>query len=207
RVLADDDRGVGEPLNETDAGIGAWPVWERRGDGLAVRGSHYLLLSAVKGAMREVRPLMDRLFAPVVAAFAVDDAAPAAGEGAGLVDAAAEGAVATAAGGLTAPLPPQVHLMTLELLDADTARLGSTDTLTADDASAATACPGGASVTAALLRLAHRYAVEEDPEFSTAVEVRLDTLLASFAVTGVTEMALTAARPLEGTRQRLWRTT
>ena len=45
RLLADDNKGVGEPLNETDKGIDPYPTWTRNGDGIVVRGTHRLLLS------------------------------------------------------------------------------------------------------------------------------------------------------------------
>jgi hypothetical protein len=45
RLLADDYKGVGEPLNETDGGMGPYPDWVRAGAGIAVRGTHRLLLS------------------------------------------------------------------------------------------------------------------------------------------------------------------
>ena len=38
RLLADDWRGVGEPLDETDGGISPYPDYVRSGDGIVVTG-------------------------------------------------------------------------------------------------------------------------------------------------------------------------
>ena len=50
RLLADDSRGVGEPLNETDVGITSYTDSDcaacREGDDVVVRGSHILQLPA-----------------------------------------------------------------------------------------------------------------------------------------------------------------
>jgi hypothetical protein len=71
RLLADDARGVSEPLNETDAGIDH-ATGARRGDGVVAAGSHWLLLSPTaaaaddnEGAMRDLRVQMDRTYQPL----------------------------------------------------------------------------------------------------------------------------------------------
>ena len=68
RILEDDSRGVGEPLNETrDTGSYAQPNATDRGmhsgPGLVVRGSHRLLLDTPARAARQWRPLADRTYA------------------------------------------------------------------------------------------------------------------------------------------------
>lgn len=71
RLLKDDDRGVGEPLNETEAispYVGknqAKPL----GPGLVVRGQHKLLVSTPEKAAATWRPEMDRVFQAPVPVF------------------------------------------------------------------------------------------------------------------------------------------
>ena len=62
RLLADDSRGVAEALNETVGGMDPYPTWERKGDGIVVSGTHYLLLSDVSDAMKETRAAMDTVY-------------------------------------------------------------------------------------------------------------------------------------------------
>jgi hypothetical protein len=68
RLLRDDSRGVGEPLNETDS-ITPYPNPVRIGDGLHITGSFYLLLDKVSSAVTGVRSLQSRVFLPLVLAF------------------------------------------------------------------------------------------------------------------------------------------
>jgi len=68
RLLADDSRGVGEPLNETD-GITPYPNPVRLGTGLHVTGSFYLLLDNPSNGVTHTRALQSRLFMPLVMAF------------------------------------------------------------------------------------------------------------------------------------------
>lgn len=44
RILADDARGVEEPLNETQS-MTPWPEFKRIGEGITVTGSHWLTVS------------------------------------------------------------------------------------------------------------------------------------------------------------------
>jgi len=68
RLLRDDSRGVGEPLNETDS-ITPYPNPVRIGDGLHITGSFYLLLDKSSSAVTGVRALQSRVFLPLVLAF------------------------------------------------------------------------------------------------------------------------------------------
>jgi alpha-mannosidase len=70
RMLHDDGRGVGEPLNETDI-MTPYPNPERRGNGLIITGRHYLLLDTPTQSIKVWRPLMQRIFAPLVLAFSL----------------------------------------------------------------------------------------------------------------------------------------
>ncbi|CAE7688933.1 unnamed protein product [Symbiodinium pilosum] len=67
RLLKDDARGVGEPLNETQYVTPYLGSDQGRhyGPGLVVRGQHWLHFGAPATAARNWRPLMDRLYLPV----------------------------------------------------------------------------------------------------------------------------------------------
>ena len=77
RLLADDERGVNEALNETTGGISGYPTWQREGDGITVRGRHWLILSTLDSGVRDVRTLMDEVYAPVLPLFSAPHFAPA----------------------------------------------------------------------------------------------------------------------------------
>lgn len=70
RLLADDNRGVQEPLNETIGGMSPYPTYERSGDGITVTGKHYLLLSKLSEGMKETRTMMDEAYQPFQLFFA-----------------------------------------------------------------------------------------------------------------------------------------
>jgi hypothetical protein len=68
RILKDDARGVGEPLNETDAGIQDYPPFgnaSRIGEGVIVSGNHRLRFSNKKSGAKDAREEMDTMFSPV----------------------------------------------------------------------------------------------------------------------------------------------
>ena len=65
RTLADDSRGVGEPIDETDGGVTPYPPYgnaERYGRGLVVRGKHRIMIGG-KGGAALARSMMDSSFA------------------------------------------------------------------------------------------------------------------------------------------------
>ena len=65
RVLHDDARGVGEPLNETDIGITPCPPHgnsTRLGDGIVVKGTHRLMIGTGKSGASQARSQMDRVY-------------------------------------------------------------------------------------------------------------------------------------------------
>jgi len=66
RILADDRRGVREPLNET-AGVN--PDGSRVGPGMHVTGSHYLFADLNQNSMRNFRALQSRIFQPLALGF------------------------------------------------------------------------------------------------------------------------------------------
>jgi len=69
RLLWDDGRGVGEPLNETD-GITPYPKPMRIGTGLHITGSHWVLLESPAASLAQVRAFQSRIFHGLVLGFA-----------------------------------------------------------------------------------------------------------------------------------------
>jgi len=68
RLLWDDGRGVGEPLNETD-GITPYPDPHRLGTGLHLVGSHYVYVDTPANSLAVVRAAQSRIFSPLVLGF------------------------------------------------------------------------------------------------------------------------------------------
>jgi alpha-mannosidase len=67
RTLADDARGVGEPLNETSGGITPYPNPIRVGPGIVVRGTHRILVGKGHSGASLARSMMDSVFtAPLI---------------------------------------------------------------------------------------------------------------------------------------------
>lgn len=154
RLVADDQRGVNEPLNETTGGMSPYPTWERSGDGITVRGKHYLLLSSLENGMAEVRQKMDEVFAPLTTFYSSDPNAVKAA----LLSAGNDQSL------LSTELPVNVQLVTLEAI----------------------------SNTKLLVRLAHQFAVNEDPNLSQDVTVDIFALLAKYNPKSIQEMTLSA---------------
>lgn len=99
RTLVDDAFGVGEPLNET--GI--------TGNGLVIRGKHYLLLSSISEAAALHRDLAEQLFMAPVVSFAAINEKPEKYKAKHNLEWS----------GLNKPLPANVHLLTLEEWEAN----------------------------------------------------------------------------------------
>ena len=138
RISKDDGRGVGEPLDELQfvTDYASQPEHGKHfGPGLVIRGRHSVVLSSLKSAGSASgtwRPIADALFSPPLVALR-------SGGGGGL------DAAFTA---LTAPLPINVQIMTLQAL----------------------------SPSKLLLRLAHQFGIGEDEKFSRPVTIDLATL-------------------------------
>ena len=65
RTLRDDQRGVAEPLNETDGDVTPYPPYgdaTRYGEGVVIRGKHRIVISNGKAGASITRSLMDRAF-------------------------------------------------------------------------------------------------------------------------------------------------
>jgi len=77
RILADDGRGVGEPLNETES-IEPYPNPTRIGPGITIQAKHKLLLTAPGNAASSYRPLADETyFAPLALYVPLPSSVPA----------------------------------------------------------------------------------------------------------------------------------
>ena len=102
RLLDDDGRGVGEPVNETDSITGA--NGKRIGQGVVVTGSHYVLIGNSSTLPSIARPFANRIFQPLHATYT-----PLSGS--------VNDYIAThnvAASHLKTPLPYNVELMTIQ---------------------------------------------------------------------------------------------
>ncbi|XP_071953152.1 lysosomal alpha-mannosidase-like [Antedon mediterranea] len=154
RIQHDDGRGVGEPLNETG----------QFGDGLIIRGKHFVLLSSPAKSASLHRNLAEQLYmAPSISFF----------------KASADWQIKYNLSGsfLHKNLPANVHLLTLELWDSNTA----------------------------LIRLEHQYEKDEDPDLSTNVTVSFKNLFVSFDVLSVREVSLSANQFAEDATRLKWK--
>mmetsp|Transcript_17542 Transcript_17542/g.43139 ORF Transcript_17542/g.43139 Transcript_17542/m.43139 type:complete len:408 (+) Transcript_17542:696-1919(+) len=102
RTLADDARGVGEAIDETDGGVTPYPPYgsaKRYGTGLVVRGKHRIMIGG-KGGATLARSMMDSSFA---------DPFVFVGSSKGTEDIPVQ---ASSVNGLAKDLPPNVMLIT-----------------------------------------------------------------------------------------------
>jgi hypothetical protein len=104
RLLFDDSKGVGEPLNETEA-ILPYPLFTRLGDGLIVKGNHAVVVTKSEDAAGFYREKQAELYGPPVAFFAPVGSAGSAGWARDFY---------AAQSFLSAPLPPGVELITFQ---------------------------------------------------------------------------------------------
>ncbi|XP_072039300.1 lysosomal alpha-mannosidase-like [Amphiura filiformis] len=156
RCLKDDSRGVGEPLNETG----------QYGDGLMIRGKHLVTLSIPGMAAAMHRTIGEQVFMAPSLMFAQGES-----------DWASK--YKTSETLLMKDLPVNVHLLTLELWDDNTA----------------------------LIRLEHQFAKGEDADLSKNATVSLKGLFKSFDITGITEISLGANVALKDATRLQWKTT
>jgi len=154
RTLADDSRGVGEPMNETES-IKPYPLPVRIGKGIVVVGKHYVLVDKPQTAARTWRPLAHRVFAENVLVFS-----PATQENEEKMYPALKWAQIG-----NGALPDNVELITLQVLKNP--------------------------ANSVLVRIAHNFAVNEDPILSRPANVSLQALFPNKIAT-VSELSLTA---------------
>jgi len=111
RTKADDSRGVGEALDETDEGMTPYPPYgknQRKGKGVVVRGSHRIIVGRGNEGASCARKAMDEIFSPVHLFFA---SAPSSLS----FDIFARNSFSL----IKASLPKNVMLITFAKLDAD----------------------------------------------------------------------------------------
>ena len=108
RTLADDARGVDEPLNETDGGVTPYPPYgnaTRWGEGMIVRGTYRILVGKGHSGASLARSEMDRAFASpsifVASSPSVTDKPP----------------IQATLSALNDTLPPNIMLITFKKLD------------------------------------------------------------------------------------------
>ena len=168
RLLADDDKGVDEALNETVGGMSHYPTWTRSGDGIVARGRHWLLLSDRRTAMRELRTAMDQLFLPLLSFYSEARSGYRSGHGSGYRSGHGPEGKGVGSGWispLSSDLPENVHLVTLETL----------------------------SDSQLLVRLGHQFAAQEDENgLSDDVQLDLRALFARFSPLSCDEYTLSA---------------
>jgi len=111
RLLADDSRGVGEPLNETDV-ITPYPNPVRLGTGMHITGSHYVSLDDPTTALKNLRALQSRVFMPFTLGFSPMSV------GQDAIKKWIDSHVVTGSA-LSKDLPVNVELMTLQALEGE----------------------------------------------------------------------------------------
>lgn len=182
RLTRDDGRGVGEPLDETQfitSYVSRGIHGEHYGPGLVVRGKHTVTLEPPDTAASVWRPLADQVYAEPVITFAAE--ASRVGDALHRHQRSRGGAFGASA--LTAPLPPNVQLISFQQVGG-----GSTD---------GAVTPRSAESTV-LIRLAHQFGIGEDEYLSGLATVDLATLFntsVAFTVTNAVEYSLTANQP------------
>jgi hypothetical protein len=191
RIIADDDRGVSEPLNETVGG-GITPCSpfgnaERYGEGVVVRGIHRVLVGTKnedgssndnikRGGAGLARTVMDQtLAAPLVFVASSTSNAPVSFR-------------QPSFSGLQQQLPPSIMLITFKKLH--------NGGLVGEGGHSSSAASSGGGGDDYLVRLAHQYAKDEDQVLSEPVSIDLAKLLAGFKITSVVETTLTANQEL-----------
>ena len=116
RILVDDNRGVAEALNETDAGMTGWPDWQREGKGLVMIGHHKVFIGHPESTARNWKPTMHAMFSTLTPFITVG--------GRQLGDASSSPADFLLADSLLSDfMPAQVEVMTLQLISGNSVLL------------------------------------------------------------------------------------
>ncbi|XP_033643770.1 lysosomal alpha-mannosidase-like [Asterias rubens] len=153
RTQHDDSRGVGEPLNETG----------QFGDGIIVRGKHSVLFTSVATAAAAHRTLGEEIFMAPSLSFSKWQP-----------DWATK--FNTMKSMVSASLPSNVHLLTLEEWTGDTV----------------------------LIRVEHQFEIGEDPTLSQKVKIQLKSLFQPFGFTSLKEVTLSANEALSDEKRLQW---
>ncbi|XP_067673707.1 lysosomal alpha-mannosidase-like [Haliotis asinina] len=156
RTFKDDDLGVQEPLNEKGVD----------GRGLIIRGKHYVFLNTIEKTAQDFRPLGLQFHHPPTVSFSAPQQ--------DVTD-----SLHTQWSGLSAPLPSNVHLLTLDQV------------------------PG--KVNKLLLRLENIFERRELAESERIAELDLEDLFSKFRVTGVRELTLGANHNVSSVRRLRWK--
>jgi hypothetical protein len=175
RVLQDDGRGVGEPLNETrDTGSYAGKYGgAHTGPGIVVRGTHRLLLNEPSTAASVWRPLADRTYSPAQMLIKVDENVD---ESLSTSSSSSSSLLEMEDSFMNVALPPNVQLMTLQAL----------------------------TETTLLVRLSHQFGLGEDAALSQPVTLDLKEILSptAFNISQVEEVSLTNSQPKTAVMER-----
>lgn len=156
RLLHDDAFGVGEALNEPGVD----------GRGLVIRGTHYLLFNNITSAASKHRPLAQKILLQPELSFAIYNSS----------EAEFIKKFRTKYNGLKTPLPPNVHLLTMEPWKRGTK----------------------------LLRFEHFFEFDDDPVLSKPATVVLKDLFTDFDIVSLTETTLSANQFLKDARRLVW---
>ena len=157
RILYDDHRGVGEPLNETG----------QFGDGLIVRGKHIVLVDNFVNSTVLHRMIGEGLLTKMQPIFMEDTSKPA-----GIINKYNVNFT-----GMVTELPPNVHLLTLQVWGLNTY----------------------------LLRLEHQFEADETP-YNQPVDISLAKLFVFTSITEVNELVLSGNAPLSSVHRMKWET-
>ena len=157
RILYDDYRGVGEPLNETG----------QFGDGLIVRGKHIVLVDNFVNSTVLHRTIGEGLLTKMQPIFMEDTSKPA-----DIINKYNLNFT-----GMVTELPPNVHLLTLQVWDPNTY----------------------------LLRLEHQFEADETP-YNQPVDISLAKLFVFTSITEVNELVLSGNAPLSSVHRMKWET-
>lgn len=153
RLQQDDRRGVGEPLNE--------PGLDASGKGLIIRGTHRLSLDTPSAASGAGKDALQALMFPPSLFFS-----PGGGS--------TTPPTRSTWSGLVTPLPPSIHLLTVQALGPSTL----------------------------LLRLAHLFESGEDAALSLPITLPLSTLFTGTTLSGCVEYTIPGSRPLASIAKR-----
>eukprot|EP00731_Ephydatia_muelleri_P005619 Em0002g1795a len=155
RLLCDDWRGVDQPLNETGA----------TGRGLVITGRHMAVLDTIGNSPSLHRLLAKTIMLPPIYAFTPSSQS---------YSDYGKYYNPTYAG-LAQSLPPQVHLLTLQLISPKTL----------------------------LLRLEHQYQLDEPP-YNKSVTISLSNMFTGFSVVSATELVLGANENIDNVQRLKW---